>query len=84
MSYDVNQENRGPEKNVVLNNWKSSAVYLVLLGILCSFLSIFGVAVWLIIAVARVLYVRHKNRKAEGAENIPEETGKMCELCEFV
>lgn len=83
MSYDVNQENRGPEKNVVLNNWKSSAVYLVLLGILCSFLSIFGVAVWLIIAVARVLYVRHKNRKAEGAENIPEETGKMCELCDI-
>lgn len=87
MSYDVDQkmnpENRGSDKNTVLKSWKSSAVYLVLLGILCSFLSIFGVAVWLIIAVARVLYVRHMNRKAEAAESTPEEAEKKCELCEI-
>ena len=83
MSYDANQGNREPEKNVVLKNWKSSAVYLVLLGILCSFLSIFGVAVWLIIAVARVLYVRYKNRKTEASESAPEEAEKTCELCDI-
>lgn len=83
MSYDANHGNREPEKNVVLKNWKSSAVYLVLLGILCSFLSIFGVAVWLIIAVARVLYVRYKDRKTEASENAPEEAEKTCELCDI-
>ena len=83
MSYDANHGNREPEKNVVLKNWKSSAVYLVLLGILCSFLSIFGVAVWLIIAVARVLYVRYKDRKTEVSESAPEEAGKTCELCDI-
>ena len=83
MSYDANQGNREPEKNVVLKNWKSSAVYLVLLGILCSFLSIFGVAVWLIIAVARVLYVRYKDRKTEASESAPEEAEKTCELCDI-
>ena len=83
MSYDANHGNREPEKNVVLKNWKSSAVYLVLLGILCSFLSIFGVAVWLIIAVARVLYVRYKNRKTEASESAPEEAEKTCELCDI-
>lgn len=83
MSYDANQGNQEPEKNIVLKNWKSSAVYLVLLGILCSFLSIFGVAVWLIIAVARVLYVRYKDRKTEASESAPEEAEKTCELCDI-
>ena len=54
-------------KDFVKKNWKSSAVYLLLLGILCSFLSLLGIAVWLIIAVARMLYIWLRNRKAEKA-----------------
>ena len=74
-------------KDFVKKNWKSSAVYLLLLGILCSFLSLLGIAVWLIIAVARMLYIWLRNRKAEKAareEMLQNEDGvnaQECELC---
>ena len=71
------------EKNAFLKNWKSSALYLVLLGILCTFLSVLGLRIWLVIAIIRVLYVHCKNRKAEEQENAQDEAAKKCDLCEI-
>ena len=71
------------EKNAVLKNVKSSALYLVLLGILCTFLSVLGLRIWLVIAIIRVLYVRYKNRQSEEKENSQDETTKKCDLCDI-